>query len=138
MKKDQTCIIKIPADIAFIHDTVEQLLVFFQENLVLSEEVIFDIKVILNELIVNAIIHGDRQDNNKQVFIKAGICSEDKIYIIIEDEGEGIADYKEMCSSDDDAVLLDERGRGLKIVSCLCSSVKRNKKGNKVVVMKKI
>jgi len=145
LEKNDVFIIDIPADIYYVRDTVEKILNFFNDRLSLGKNMIFELKVILNELIVNAIIHGNKGDISKHVFIKAGICKKDKVYIIIEDEGEGMDRYEEICSSTDtnnsninDVFLLDESGRGLKIVSCLCNSLKTNKKGNKVVVTKDI
>ena len=86
----------------------------------------------------NAIKHGNKEDNKKQVKIRVGVC-ESIVYFIIEDEGEGFANK---CPVQQDSISdlcdLKENGRGLTIVNNLCDKVKYNIRGNKVVVLKKL
>ena len=132
-------------DTKLIGCTVEKIECFLEQHIILAEEDFFDVKVILNELLMNAMTHGNKQHKNKKVYIKVDISEKNQIYIIIEDEGEGM---KDDCASwrDNnfsqtpqwDIVNLKESGRGLGIISCLCDSITRNEKGNKITVLKRI
>ena len=105
------------------------------------DETIFDLKVILNEVLVNAIMHGNHEDASKRVKIEAGFIDEEDIFLIIEDEGCGY-DFKEICKKHRSGITeldhLNERGRGMMIIKGLCDKVKVNKKGNKIVIVKRI
>ncbi len=133
----------IKADTTSINPAVNNILLYICERTALAEDMIFDVKVILHELILNAVIHGNKRNSSKKVHIKVRLKGQHQMYIIIEDEGDGtawgIGRFGREVSSDNemfDIFNLSESGRGLKIVSSLCNSIKRNKKGNKVVVLK--
>jgi len=109
----------------------------------INENVVFDIRVVLNELIVNAVTHGNKEDKDKCVKIKIGVTEDDHAIFVIEDEGEGF-DFKSFIEKDFeiedtvDFMQLKERGRGVLIVKKLCDKLKFNEKGNKAVVLKKL
>lgn len=134
----------VPSNINNIGIIVDGLLNSLQNTCgQLNDTTLFDLKVILNELLINAIMHGNRESESKSVKINADITNENILYIIIEDEGCGY-DYSKLCSEQashpcdtghEDAC---ECGRGLKIVKCLCDQVKVNSKGNKIVIEKRI
>lgn len=106
----------------------------------LDNEILFEVKVILNELFSNAIKHGNEFSNEKHVDISAGVRSDKYIFIIVEDEGEGF-DYKYALGQE--ITELDhndpeETGRGILIVKNLCDRVFFNDKGNRITVFKRI
>lgn len=123
---------------------IDDIVLFIEEYMgILPEEFLFEIKVILNELIINAMKHGNKGDKNKLVNIITGLYEKDYIYIIIEDQGEGCNyDYflnRTVCLEElSDPCFLKETGRGILIVKSLCDKLKFNKRGNKVIVLKKI
>ena len=51
-----------------------------------------DIKTAVSEAVTNAIIHGYDEDGEKTVNLRCELDEEDNIYIVIEDEGNGIDD----------------------------------------------
>lgn len=135
---------KITSNMENIRNLVDCIVKFIYESCEnVSDDVIFDIKVILNELFQNAIKHGNKEDCSKYVRTKAGIVNNSVIYFVIEDEGEG---YNCKCVSDSccglvneaDIIDLKENGRGILIVKNLCDTIRFNKKGNKVIVLKKL
>lgn len=135
----------ILTDTKLITSTVENIIGYLNDYISFSEHILFEVRVILNELMTNAIIHGNRRDNTKKVYIEVGVCNDNQLCIIIEDEGEGGAGKVSSCCMGDkkqisnaDVFNLNERGRGLKIVSSLSDTMKINQKGNKVVVLKTI
>jgi len=109
----------------------------------LCESMLFELKVVLNEVLINAIRHGNREDESKVVKIKAGITSKSVLFVIIEDEGCGY-DFAEVCNGHgafanlSEPPDMSENGRGIMIVKTLCDRVRVNTKGNKIVIMKTI
>ena len=103
---------------------------------------LFNIKVILNELLVNAIRHGCNCDVNKAVSLNCFIREDGRLVLRIRDEGNGY-DYcdileQEVC----DIFTLDDNmkecGRGILIVKSLCEDLNFNSKGNEIEVILKI
>lgn len=109
----------------------------------LEECNLFELKVVLNELILNAIKHGNKGDINKSVKVTAGISNGGFAYFIIEDEGDGY-NYKSLLENDYnrqeelDCIGMRETGRGILIVKNLCENIKYSQKGNKVIILKKL
>jgi serine/threonine-protein kinase RsbW len=131
--------LRIKSELCNICNTVNKILSFILEcHGPLKENVLFDIKVILNELLQNAIRHGNNEDSSKQVKIKVGIDNS-FVFFIIEDEGKG---FDINCCGQKEELMdiceMKENGRGILIVKNLCESVKYNSKGNKIVVLKMI
>lgn len=134
----------IPGKIESVRSVVRDITSYLTNSYgIINETTLFELKVILNELILNAIRHGNKEDCTKAVKIKTAITKDKYVIFLIEDEGEGY-DYKcitqenknpfeiaEICG-------LNETGRGLFIVKNLCDKMKFNSKGNKVLVLKKL
>lgn len=88
-----------------------------------DEDLFYDIRLILNELIVNSVIHGNKENINKKVYLNI-VLSDSGIKINVRDEGEGI-DY------DFSSYKVEEMrcsGRGLILVEALADDLilKRN------------
>ena len=103
----------------------------------------FELTVVLNELLLNAVKHGNKADESKRVKVKAGVTNNGFACLIVEDEGCGydhdcLCKSKANCAGEDDICNVMESGRGILIVKNLCDKVKVNDKGNKVVVLKKL
>ena len=132
----------VPSNIRSIGIVVDGLLNGLQNTCgQLSDTTMFDLKVILNELLINAIVHGNMENESKSVRISADISDKDELIIIIEDEGCGY-DYNKLCGEqvlqpcDIGPDNVCECGRGLKIVKSLCDDVKVNTKGNRIIITK--
>lgn len=113
----------IHSDIKDVKNTVEEILHNIKDKI--SENYFFNTKLILNELIINGVLHGNHQDANKLIGINLSL---NKSCIIIEvtDEGTGIK-YKHKNCGDFDYC---ESGRGLMIVEGLSDEFAV--KGNRV------
>lgn len=110
----------------FIDKTVNNL-----DSLISDRDLIFDIKVILNELIVNGALHGNECVSSKCVSLTLKM-SQDKLTIEVQDEGNGIQyDPNEYNPSD-----LKSWGRGLVLVNGLSDEFYVDR--NKVVSIKNI
>lgn len=104
---------------SFIDKTVRNL-----DNLISDSDLIFDVKVILNELIVNGALHGNECVPSKCISLTLKMNSE-TLTIEVEDEGNGI-DYK---PDEYQSKELKSWGRGLVLVNGLSDEfyVDRNK-----------
>ena len=99
------------------------------ENIVQDKDLMFDLKLILNELIINSVIHGNQCNGNKYVKLFLEVVG-DTIRIEVIDEGEGI-DF------DIDSYNPSELkccGRGLVIVDGLSDEVYID--NNRIVAVK--
>lgn len=79
-------------------------------KLIDNEELMFDLRLILNELLINAGEHGNKWSQEKCINYEI-ICDDDYIQIHVKDEGKGISELKPF-----DGSSLASSGRGLKIV----------------------
>ncbi|HMM70450.1 MAG TPA: ATP-binding protein [Gudongella oleilytica] len=111
---------------SFIDKTVQIL-----NGIISDRDLMFDIRVILNELIVNGALHGNECMSSKTVSLTLRM-SKDKLMIEVEDEGRGINyNLKEYNPSD-----LKSWGRGLVLVNGLSDEFYVDR--NRVVSIKRI
>lgn len=96
-----------------------------------DQEKLFDIKVILNELVVNGAMHGNEEDLNKKVCLKL-ILDRDSLKIIVKDEGRGV----DFDTSLYDCTQKRCNGRGLLIVEALTDQLILN--DNEVIAIKNL
>ncbi|NLM74985.1 MAG: ATP-binding protein [Clostridiaceae bacterium] len=121
---------------------VNRILEIIRLNFKIDKEQCFDVKVILSELLQNAIKHGNDYDNKKKISINVWI-ENNSIGITVKDQGGGF-DYRSIRNlklnklSDCDPMTIDETGRGLFIVQNLCDCMEFNPSGNMITVMKKL
>jgi len=84
----------------------------------------------VSEAVTNSIVHGNKEDIDKQVFITANFDCK-ILNVKIKDEGEGfnlkdVKDPVEYCN------IKNETGRGIHIIKTLSYKVKYNEKGNSI------
>jgi len=99
------------------------------------EQDIFDVQLLIREVLNNCVIHGCGMDPDKDVYMEC-LLGGDSICIQVEDPGEGF-DWKETlnsCLPEDTCI----NGRGLDIVCLYADSVEFNQKGNRVQVKKRL
>lgn len=99
-----------------------------------SDDAIRKMKISLTELIVNAILHGNKRDFSKKV-IMGHIVDKSKVVISIMDEGSGFnPDIIPDPTLPEN--LIKDCGRGLFIVRHYVDSIVFNDKGNRVTIIK--
>ena len=134
----------IPSSVSSIGIVVNELINSLQIGYGgINECTLFELRVILNEILVNAVRHGNRDDEGKIVKIKAGISERGLMFIIVEDEGCGYdfsdtCNCRKPCCEVTDPLDINENGRGIMIIRSLCDKVKVNSRGNKIIVAKNI
>ncbi|ACL74786.1 ATP-binding protein [Ruminiclostridium cellulolyticum] len=132
-----TYIINDPVNVS---DIVTLILDYITLGNSVSEDTLFEIKVILNELIVNALQHGNKSNHNKHTYVTFKLIDDDYLYVSVMDEGSGFNYSKFSLVKDLDCTnsLYCDHGRGLVIVRQLCDKIKFNKCGNKVSIIKNL
>lgn len=111
---------------SFLAGTMDQI-----KEYVTDEDLIFDIKLIIDELVVNGAMHGNGWNESKRVFLKIEL-DPDELIILVQDEGKGV----EYSTDQYDCTQLKCSGRGLVIVEALTDSI--NYEGNRICCKKKI
>ncbi len=132
-----TYIVNDPVNVS---DIVTLILDYITIDHCVCEDVIFEIKVILNELIVNAVQHGNKCNDCKNTYVTFKII-DNYLYVSVMDEGSGFNHTKTaLINKDLECVnnLYCDHGRGLVIVRELCDKMKFNKCGNKVSIIKNL
>lgn len=129
----------IKQNINALSSTIKLILNTISLEHLISEQAQFEIKVVLNELIVNALCHGNNCEKEKVTYVTFRLLNNEYLYISVKDEGCGFNKKIDINSVDDYLKItndsLCEHGRGLIIVNKICDKVKYNKLGNKVSVI---
>ncbi len=118
------------SDLEKIKDFIEEILDKIYP-IIEDEDTMFDIKLILNELIINGVMHGNQCISSKCIKLLLEITDE-KLKIEVEDEGKGI-NYDFISY---DPKSLKSCGRGLVIVNGLSDEFYIKK--NKVIAVKEL
>jgi serine/threonine-protein kinase RsbW len=109
---------------------IDEIRTFFISNSVFLVLDAFELRLILDEAISNAVEHGNRFSSNKIVKIKI-IVSKDGVDIFVKDEGIGFEFEDIFLDFSTNAVR--RRGRGLKIIKKF-AKIEWNEIGNEIIV----
>lgn len=138
--QDIGCIFKVcfRSEMCNIKQITHQAINFLIKNIPsLSEEDAVDLKLIYSELLINAVIHGNKMDMDKSIdlFIEA---TDNMVYSVISDEGSGF-DYKKVLDGiKSNKNLLENTGRGIRLAYALSDFLLFNGQGNQVTFYKQI
>lgn len=113
----------IQSDIVIVKNAVEDILYNIRD--IINENMFFNTKLILNELIINGVRHGNREDPSKMLNVAVTV-NKGSLTIVVSDEGSGI-EYKRKNYGEYDFC---EAGRGLMLVEGLADKFQIN--GNTV------
>ena len=107
----------------------------FFKNAILRDN-FFGLNLVIREGLTNAVKHGNGLDPEKPVRCFMKIHSQGKIYMEIEDQGDGFdwQEFEEKSFYD----VLSDHGRGLVIMRLYCPDHEYNKKGNQLILKKKM
>ncbi|QSX06898.1 ATP-binding protein [Sedimentibacter sp. zth1] len=101
----------IKSDINIVNEVVKEILLSIKNNL--EDEQLFNIRLVLSELIINSIQHGNKYDINKNIDIVL-VVEDTFIKVCVTDEGDGFC-YEENLNDSN----FTENGRGLILVNGL-------------------
>ncbi len=123
----------IPSDIKHIRKISTRMVnSLLQRNI--DKSVIFDVRLSVEEAILNAIEHGNRRDASLAVDVFFEIDDE-KIEITIEDKGKGFS-HSALPDPTTDENILRAHGRGVYLINKLMDDIRYNEKGNRVKLTK--
>jgi serine/threonine-protein kinase RsbW len=94
-----------------------------------------DIETALREALANAIVHGNRMDTRKRVYVACGCTANGDVSITVRDEGSGFESGNVPDPTDPENRLLTH-GRGIYLMRTLMDEV-RFEEGGAVVYMHK-
>ncbi len=120
-QKDNVLEMVIPSDPAQIHK-VEIETDKLAKKLGLKEDDRDNLGIAVTEVVANAIIHGNKKNKNKKVFIKF-VYSDKFIRIHIRDEGQGFVP-DDVANPVEPENIYKDSGRGIFIVKTLMDDVK--------------
>lgn len=135
---------EIETDTCKVCEEVNCILDMLETNYSLDTDQCFDIKVILCELLQNAIKHGNDCDISKKIRVDIWFKEKGRVLgIRVKDQGCGFDSPKYMNVAltpppECDPMEMDESGRGLYIVNELCDCIEFNTIGNTVTVIKRL
>jgi len=122
-------------------EKVRMIVSRIEKTIGLDSEQSFDVRVILSELLQNAIKHGNTSGDPK-VYMNVMIKGKDMLNITVRDKGNGFNACEiireEQERADGKVPDLMECGRGLQIVKSLCDDIVFNRRGNCITVRKRL
>ncbi|MBS1524313.1 MAG: ATP-binding protein [Bacteroidetes bacterium] len=121
-----------PESIVLLENLIEEIADKHQ----VSEDTFANMMTCLNEIAINAIVHGNKLDESKKVIINAEVEPK-RIVWTITDEGEGF-DYDHLPDPTAEENLENLTGRGVFIVKQLADQCIFNAAGNEVELHFKI
>lgn len=102
-----------------------------------SEEVYANVLTCLSEAIINAIVHGNKEDENKKVYLNTEVVEGRRLIFNIADEGEGF-DFNSLPDPTAPENIESLSGRGVFIIKRLADQCIFNSKGNEMELHFKI
>ena len=127
-----TC--SLPSDVNMVSPFIDQLMT--EINILLGMDgTEVDIEVALREALLNAVIHGNKEDPSKHVFLRVRCHTDGEVSMAILDEGAGF----EIDSVPDPTIpehLMSIHGRGIYLMRALMDEVSFDE-GGTVVHMRK-
>lgn len=102
-----------------------------------SDEIYANVLTCLSEAVINGIIHGNRADPKKKVYINLEVIEDKRLIFTISDEGEGF-DFNNLPDPTAPENLENLTGRGVFIIKKLADQCIFNSKGNELELHFKI
>ena len=126
---------QISSELANVQKTSVKVMSFLRP-LVLNADVYFDIRLCLEEALVNAMKYGNLLKKEVPVCLDVE-ASAQEVRLTVEDRGNGF-DFKKIEDCTQKKNLLRGSGRGVHLMHRLMDEVRYNEKGNRVVLIKKL
>ena len=125
--------LEIPSDIKCIR-VVSSGILKWLKPIKLDDSMLFDIRLCVEEVVRNAITHGNHNDRGLKVLVSYWL-EDDRLIIEVEDEGRGF-DLGKVPDPTIGENIMKGGGRGVYLVQKLMDEIKFNDKGNKVRLTK--
>ena len=125
----------IPTDLSEVQKASSKVLAYLKP-LDLGEPNLFDIRLCLEEALINAMKYGNRLQKDLKVRLVVEVEPGSELRFTVEDKGPGF-DVKNIEDCTRKENLLKNRGRGVYLIHQLMDDVKFNAKGNAVQMIKR-
>ena len=126
----------IPSTFDALDEVIDTLLILAREMECNAAE-LEEIELAMREALANAVIHGNRQDPDKRVAVRA-FCQPDRgILLVIDDEGSGFNPAK-VPNPIHAECLMETHGRGLFLIRRLMDRVRVSRKGTRITMVKRL
>ena len=126
----------IPSTLDALDEVVDTLLILAREMKCKALE-LGEIELAMREALANAIIHGNQQNPEKRVVVRA-FCQPDRgMLLVIDDEGSGY-DPGEVPNPTGADCLLETHGRGLFMMRRVMDRVRVSRKGTRITMVKRL
>ncbi|SDM24502.1 serine/threonine-protein kinase RsbW [Daejeonella rubra] len=102
-----------------------------------SDEIYANVLTCLSEAVINGIVHGNRQNLDKKVYINLEVIEDKRLIFTVSDEGEGF-DFNNLPDPTAPENLENLTGRGVFIIKKLADQCIFNSKGNELELHFKI
>ncbi|MBN1850802.1 MAG: ATP-binding protein [Deltaproteobacteria bacterium] len=134
LKTPKTIILPFPATLENVDRTTRKIEQFLSHAGIKDPSQSFDIVLGMREALNNAVTHGSKKDLKKTVCLTLRMKG-DVLIMEVEDEGDGF-DWKRCMEKG--LPFKEESGRGLAIMKRFFTSMRYNRKGNKLIMEKRI
>jgi len=124
---------KIPSELDAGHAVIEELMSAL-EALGWEGRDVFHIQMAIEEAVVNAIEHGNKRDESKQVHVVFRVNRE-RAELSVTDQGQGF-DHRNVADPTEDDRIDQPRGRGVMLIRELMTESNYNEVGNGVQMLK--
>lgn len=128
---ENTMSLKIPSILENIR-IIESFIDHAREHFQFNDDIYGNILIAVTESVNNAIIHGNKEDKDKNVHLKLNV-TDAHIYFTIEDEGEGF-DYNGLPDPTEPENIDTDGGRGIFLMKHLTDEVKFLNNGRTIVL----
>jgi serine/threonine-protein kinase RsbW len=126
----------IPSTFEALNRIVERLMALARE-MKCDHEHLHRVELALREALVNAVVHGNRQDPKKRVIVSC-FCQPDRgMLVAVEDEGAGF-DPRKVPDPTQAECVLETHGRGLFLMRQLMDRVRISRSGRRVTLVKRL
>lgn len=117
--------------------TVENFVDTLREEYSMPDDTYANVLTCISEATINAIVHGNKYDINKKVYINLEVHDRRRLQFTISDEGEGF-DYERLPDPTAPENLENLTGRGIFIIKHLADQCFFNMQGNEIELHFKI
>jgi len=124
---------EIPSDPKYIKEASAKVLDSIKD-LGLDKDTIFDIRLCLEEAIINAMKYGNKCNKDLPVYISYSF-GDGRLEIVIRDQGKGF-DHANIPDPRSNSNILKHGGRGLFLIRNLMDEVEFNDSGNEIKMVK--
>ena len=124
---------KIPSELEAGHAVIEELMTAL-ETLGWEGRDVFHVQMAIEEAVVNAIEHGNKRDDSKQVHVVFRVNRE-RAELAVTDQGQGF-DHRNVADPTEDDRVDQPRGRGVMLIRELMTESTYNDSGNGVWMLK--